>query len=66
LIKIKKEALMTFLMFIALLVIAALAIGLVRELASYSSNNRSGISSQKVPIAVAKATSVRRYFRRQL
>ena len=57
---------MTFLVFVALLVIAILAIGLGRELASYSSNKRLEARLQKVPIVVAKATSVRRYFRRRL
>lgn len=57
---------MTFLVFVALLVIAILAIGLGRELASYSSNNRSWTRLQKAPIVVAKATSVRKYFRRHL
>ena len=57
---------MTFLVFVALLVIAILAIGLARELASYSSNKRCETRPQNVPIVVAKATSVRRYFRRRL
>ena len=57
---------MTFLVFVALLVIAILAIGLGRELASYSSTKRLEARLQKVPIVVAKATSVRSYLRRRL
>jgi hypothetical protein len=59
-----KEAMMTFLVFISLLVIAVLAVGLGRDLASYTSRGPSGTRFQKTSIVVAKATSTRKYFRR--
>jgi hypothetical protein len=57
---------MTFLGFIALLVIAILVVGLIREIAGYTSRGPSGTRFQKAPIIVAKATSTRKYFRRYL
>jgi hypothetical protein len=61
-----KEAEMTVLVLIELLVIVVLAIGLARALASNNSRNHSETRFQKAPIIVARAVSIRKYFRRHL
>jgi hypothetical protein len=64
--KATKEAVMTLLVLIELLVIVVLTVSLLRALASDNIRTPSETRFQKAPIVVAKAASTRKYFRRHL
>ena len=57
---------MTLLQLLELVVIVILTISLARTLASNNSYTHSETRSQKAPIVVARAVSIRKYFRRRL
>jgi len=57
---------MTILVLMELLVIVFLTISLARTVASYNSRSHSKTRFQKAPIVVARAASIRKYYRRHL